>query len=80
MKVKELLSVLKDADPEALVILSSDAEGNQYHEAYSFSHLYNFAPGHDYIGLRKLTKELQIQGYGEEDVLLDGVPCVVLWP
>jgi len=30
MKVKELLAALKDADPEAEVILQKDSEGNGY--------------------------------------------------
>lgn len=33
MKVSEAIDILKDADPEAIVIVSSDHEGNSYREA-----------------------------------------------
>lgn len=37
MKVKELIEILKPLDPEAEVILSKDAEGNNYSPLSDYS-------------------------------------------
>lgn len=82
MKVKELIEILQQEDPERLVILSKDAEGNNYSpladcstSAYEAECTWS-----GYIGLEELTPELIKEGYTEEDVLEDGKPCLVLWP
>lgn len=82
MTVKELIEQLKQCDPKAIVVMSSDGEGN------SFSPLADVDDSHVYqadstwsgeIGFKELTEELKEDGYTEED-LLDGEPCVVVWP
>lgn len=79
MKVKELLKLLKNANPDALVVLSRDSEGNGYSEMGGYSDEYNFDEENAEIGLKKLTPALKKQGYSEED-LKDGTDAVVLWP
>lgn len=77
MKVKELINLLQQEDPERLVVLSIDEEGN------GFSPLHQIEPSmyHDgEIGLEKLTTELLLQGFSDEDVMTDGEKVVVLWP
>lgn len=79
MLVKELLDMLKDANPDAVVVLSSDSEGNSYSELSGYSDEYNFDEENAEIGLKKLTAELKKQGYSKED-LKEGKDAVVLWP
>lgn len=83
MTVKELIKELETCDPELPIILQKDAEGNGYSplagvdgedSAYQADSTWNGE-----VGLRKLTPELEKQGYGEEDIM-QGEPCVVLWP
>lgn len=82
MKAKELIELLQRVDPETEIVVSRDSEGNGYNKLGSVNvDEYAFRPdGHEVeIGLRTLTKELERQGYSDEDVL-DGTPCVVIWP
>lgn len=81
MKVHELMDLLKFAEPDAEVVLSRDPEGNGYMELGSVEvSTYNWDDSEAEIGLRKLTEEFKRHGFGEEDVMEDGVSCVVLWP
>lgn len=82
MKAKDLIKILQE-DPERIVVLSKDGEGN------GFSPLADVNTDHVYkaentwsgvIGPAKLTKEMEERGYGEEDVLKGGKKCFVLWP
>jgi len=76
MKVKELKALLEEEDPERVVVLSQDAEGNGFSLLSAVEH-YAF-DGED-IGLEVLTPELMEQGYSEEDVM-KAQPALVLWP
>jgi hypothetical protein len=80
MKIKELIKELSKLDPELLVVLSKDSEGNGYGECCDISKNYSFDG--DEIKITKMTADLVDQGFGEDD-LADGdeyIPCVVLWP
>lgn len=80
MKVRELIEELKKCDPEYMVVLSMDEEGNGFGELKEIDRHSKF-DGED-IGLAELTPELEDQGYGEEDVMddTDAKDVVVLWP
>lgn len=81
MKVKDLIDTLKKSDPEALVVMSADSEGNGYLELRVVNfNSYNFDERNAEIGLRELTPEYIKEGYTEEDLREDGIPAVVLWP
>lgn len=81
MLVRELLSVLLDADPDAVVVLSSDAEGNSYHKAIGASLAMKWVEEDQEIALAELTEEAIAEGYSEEDVApADAEKAVVLWP
>lgn len=75
MKVKELIEKLKAVDPDMLVVMSSDAEGNGFHPLED-AETGGYADGE--VGLLELTEELKAKGYSEEDVR--GEPAMVLWP
>jgi hypothetical protein len=66
MKVKDLLKRLKDYDPDSLVVLSADEEGNAYNKA-SCIEAYLFKDG-----------EICLEEELEEDH--DWVRSVVIWP
>lgn len=80
--VSELIKQLKECDPNRIVIISKDSEGNDYSPFsgfYEASYKANSTWSGE-IGLETLTEEDRKSGYSEEDVLEDGVPCVVLRP
>jgi hypothetical protein len=67
MTVKELLEKLKHADPDALVVLQKDAEGNGY------SPLEGADEAH-YKAETSWAGEVYVTPEGET------VPCVILYP
>ena len=80
MKVKELIEILKKLDQEALVVMSRDAEGNGYEKmSGDVSTGMVFDSDEGTIGYPELDDELRKAGYGEDDII-EGTPCVVLWP
>lgn len=82
MKVKELIEKLQKCDPESLVVMSEDGEGNGFSPLSDVDDSHNYAADSTWsgeIGLRELTPRLEDSGFTEED-LLDGEKCVVLWP
>ena len=83
MKVKELITELEKLDPELLVVMSKDGEGNSYSPLagmYDNSLYVEDLPWCGEVWIHKLTDELKNGGYTEEDVADDGEPCVVLQP
>jgi hypothetical protein len=79
MNVRELINKLSKLDPELLVVLSKDAEGNSYDVCYSVEDNYSYFENE--IKLHKLTPMLIDSGYNEEDMAgPEYKPCVVLWP
>lgn len=81
MKVKQLITELSKLDPEALVVLSSDMEGNRFGELDSVddNNMYD-KQNHEITGCRVLTEQLKRHGYTDEDLGKSGVSAVVLWP
>lgn len=79
MTVKKLIKLLEKQDPNRVVVLASDGEGN----SYSYLSEDWFACSYDElnreVGLEALTPELVKKGYSEEDVI-EGVPALVLYP
>jgi hypothetical protein len=78
MKVKELIRELEELDPDRIVILSTDPEGNGYSPLCSFF-LAAYSKTNGEVGLEGLTPELKLQGYTRLDVV-KGKPAVVLVP
>ena len=78
MTVRELIALLGTHDPDRLVVLSRDAEGNGY-EPLRIVATAAYDEAEREIGLEVLTDDDRAAGYGEEDVGR-GVPAVVLWP
>lgn len=76
MNVKQLIKRLEKFDPDMLVVMSTDSEGNGFDTLTSIE-THSYKDGE--IGLLELTPELKERGYTNEDVLI-GKPAVVLWP
>jgi hypothetical protein len=97
MNVRELLAhlvgdeneqaavdLLNGVSPDAVVVLSSDGEGNSYDTAHSIATDMVFCR-EDYegrIGYTELTPELEEDGFGEEDLIAPEIAeaAVVIWP
>lgn len=81
MKIKDLIELLKGFDPDTIVVMSQDEEGNGYSPLANIS-TGNYSANNSWsgeVGLPELTDKLRDEGYGEEDIV-NGVPCIVLWP
>lgn len=81
MTVKELIEALQSEDPNALVVMQKDPEGNGHSPmagywvgAYTKESTWN-----GNCGLLELTDEDRKAGYGEDDVI-DGEKSVILYP
>lgn len=81
MTVEELINKLQAIkNKKRIVLISSDGEGNDFSKFDSFSENNYRFDGREYeIGEEILTEELIKEGYSEEDVI-NGDPCLVLWP
>jgi len=85
--VKELKELLQSEDDDAIIVLSSDEEGNSFspmHESYGAD---NFLSNGNYGELypRELTEDLIKQGCTEEDLgskedRKKMVKCITLYP
>ncbi len=81
MTVQELIAELQQMDPERLIVMAKDAEGNGYSPLSSMWEG-GYAAESTYsgeAGLEELTEEDKKDGYVQEDVV-DGVPALVLCP
>jgi hypothetical protein len=85
MKVKKLIKLLKKQDPDRLVVLSTDGEGNSYSPVSDMStggyRAENTWSGE--VGPEEFTDEMKEAGYYDEDDVYNGkddVPALVLWP
>ena len=80
MTVKELINALSECDPKAIVIMSGDEEGNDFHDIHEVNDSGMVWNQQDQeLGLSKLTDEAKQVGYTEDDVI-KGRKAVVLWP
>jgi len=81
MRVKDLIEALSKLDPELLVVLAQDEEGNGYDKLGDIDDNFVFNDDHE-ARLHHLTPELEEHGWTESDV--DNGPefirCVVLGP
>jgi hypothetical protein len=75
--VSQLIDVLKQHDPDRIVCLSVDSEGNDYASVHSV-HTGMFEDGE--MWLEYLTPELIKQGYSDENVNTEGWKAVFLFP
>lgn len=82
MTVRELIALLSVEDPERLVVMAKDAEGNYYsplHGTWAGAYKARSTWSGE-VGFEYLTEAEIIQGYGEGDVVTDGVPALILTP
>ena len=80
MKLKRLLEIVEGKDPESLVVVSSDPEGNRFREAGGVTTKMVYDPTHEEIGISELTEEAIEAEYTQDDVMPDGKPAVIIWP
>ena len=86
MKVKELIKMLKEEDPEREVIMSKDREGNDYSPLSDFGEG-TYVPDSTWSGdiyIEELTEELEKEGFTEEDLgpldIEGRVKALILYP
>ena len=82
MKVKELINLLREEDPEAIVIMAKDSEGNSYSPLSDFwCGVYQAETSWSgEVGYSELTEDLENAGYTEEDLIEGGASAVILCP
>ena len=81
MKIKDLIKELKELDPERIIVMSKDSEGNNFSPlseieegSYEEESSYNGE-----FGLEKLTPKLKKAGYDEENII-EGKKAICFWP
>lgn len=82
MTVGELIKALATENPDRVVIMARDAEGNGYSpldEWYSTGAYEATCAWAGKVGLEALTAAAANAGFTEDDVI-DGVPALILWP
>lgn len=77
MTNKQLIAKLSKLDPNLIVVMASDSEGNGFSPLSSLDTGCSYKDGE--VGLKELTPQDVKNGYSEEDVL-KGKPAVVLYP
>jgi hypothetical protein len=77
MKVKELIKILKKADPDALVVVSSDGEGNNYSPVCDFDDSFRYEKDTSWSGVL-VEKDDEDDEDGERWDAAE--PCFVMWP
>lgn len=80
MKVKELIEELSKLDPEWLVVVARDPEGNGYRPLNCIDDNAAFIADDEQIALRVLDDAHRARGFTEEDLEPGAEPCVVLFP
>lgn len=82
MIVKDLIKLLEKEDPNALVVIQKDPEGNYYSPLNmidgGFYSAYSIFNG--YSCLKELTPEARSLGFSEEDVDENAVSALFLVP
>lgn len=83
MTVEELIEVLRDLDPTAVVVLSSDAEGNAYRllenvdEGFYDKNDLVYYSEDEFFGADEDVDDDYVM---DDDSIPHGIPCVALWP
>jgi len=82
MTVRELIEGLLTEDPDRVVVMAKDGEGNGYSPLSSWWTGAYVAETTWYgeVGLETLTEEDQRRGYSEKDVKVGGMPALILSP
>lgn len=86
MKIQDLIDLLKGCDPEGLVVMSSDGEGNMYSPLSGADTKMAYVAENERFGhvrFTALTDELRKRGYSEGDCVQEGetaVPCIIFYP
>jgi len=83
MKVKKLIEILKKCDPERIVILSKDEEGNSFSPLSTVQMKNcNYNPittWYGEVGFEYLTAGDKKAGYNESNII-KGKKAILLWP
>ena len=83
MKVRELVELLQgEPNQDREVVMAKDGEGNSYsplHGTWCGKYRAESTWSGE-VGLEGLDDELREQGHGDEDVMTDGVPALILTP
>jgi hypothetical protein len=78
MTVAEVMGLLEGQNPDAIVVMAGDEEGNYYSTISGIEgDLYMNDDGD--VGYNTMNQELRDEGYTDDDLVV-GEPCVVLYP
>ncbi len=82
MTIKALIKLLQAEDPNRIVIMASDSEGNSHSPLDGLSTCAYRAETtwSGQTGLEKLTSQDRKDGYTEDDLLEGGKPALILHP
>ena len=72
MTVGTLIEELQELDPNSIIVMSSDAEGNSYSPLAGLDATYLYVPDCTWSGEIKNEEDAEDYPFA--------VPCVVIWP
>jgi hypothetical protein len=83
--VGEMIEILQEFDPKAVLVMSGDSEGNHYSPLTGFDPNCIYVPISDFYGevhLATISEEERKHGFTDEDVYTgaDGLKAIVLVP
>lgn len=78
--VRKLIAMLETQDPDRIVVVTNDAEGNSFAPLASIvAGAFRATRDGGEFGIDALDDNLEELGYTEDDIV-DGEPAVCLWP
>ena len=79
MKVSKLIKKLSQLDPNAIVVMSSDGEGNQFSPLADLD-VGKYIPETTWSGHVPAPEDLADEEYYEREEVENMQDCVILWP
>ncbi len=79
LTVKELIAQLTELDPDAVVIMQRDPEGNGYAPCSGAEGNGAWDTREREFGYASITESMMQSGFTDEDIVR-GIPAVVIWP
>lgn len=82
LTVEALIDILRNFDPERVVIIAKDTEGNDFSPLSEVTTAAYLPQSSHWgvAGLEELTGELEDLGFSGHDVAVGGIPCIILDP
>lgn len=82
MTGKRLIELIEEYGPEREIVISKLAAGKSSLSALSYAWACSYAAdaNSSIAGIEKMTDEMRNSGYSDKDMIVGGIPALVLYP